>query len=1559
MKYANSSFVRFFVMVWSFVVATIPLSGVSATLALPDAPFESSSNILKPNFMYVLDNSYSMNYDSTNDALGTTLPSTISTTLPIIGGTNSRQCKVAMKDRSGNTVSALSRSGTVLTITLANGSYQAGNKVYLAVPYNSRFSGTYNIVSSNFVAATSDVLGCTSFAPASIGAVIKFNEHPAGCSNCGTESAVNFPACTVTTPQPANSGNTTADLNKGGGTDSSCYWKDLKDVAANTVCTSSTVITPGTPAVPGRVLTVDVENAGTSGSFSPAEVLDARIASKSDDNVCRFEPPQYSNQVNSLFYDPTVYYEPPPWPKNITNPSPSNLLPSMNRANTSNWTSVRMDGTKLTAAGDPYTAQNTTACNLTTSNRLSCNNTYRAPNGNFDFKQWREMVYCDTPDRPSINRDTGLDFSGSTSALKDKSWHESSHCKQNLLATNTVKTSPNYPYVYPSIVDGGIANPSKTKFYDSIILHQNGVTKLTTENPVADLYAFGEYYEYANPHYFKINPIEYCETAKLKSCTLSSTPTGVYTEPAYVRYCKTAAQATDTSQSPPAVSGVHVCQSAYTSTYNHARYGLFERIEVKPGNTFTKYPNRTDCAGSIGAGGCSYDEEMTNLANWYAYYRTRMQLMKSASGHAFNALGNSYRVGFMTINSPQETGNYLPINDFGTSADSPASVSPSQKTDWLTRLYGVFPKDGTPLRDALSVAGRVFAGKKPITALGFSGADPDPIQYACQQNFTLLTTDGYWNGTITGKQVDGVTAITNQDASPTARPKFEGPTASSNSLADVAKYYADTDIRDASFSNCAGAISGEDVCVNLQSTQTMKTYTLGLGVDGELIYKNSKYTDDTSGDYYNLANGLNGVNWPVPVADTASAVDDLWHAAVNSDATYFSAKSPKDLKESLEGVISTVDQKLKSASPPAVSSLEPAIGDYGFATSYVSQEWSGNLVARELSTTVGSFYDDSASVVWCADNKSVLDTTITACPGSVKLSDRVSANSDTRKILIKNTTGELVEFNYSSLDPATQQIYFNPAYLTGLSQWTSLSSQITSAGGDALVKYLRGQTAYEADGSSKPIGQQIYRQRPYVLGDITDSNPVFVGAPAFRYLDDNYASFASTNAGRAKTVYVGANDGMLHAFDAANGKERWAYIPSALLPKLHKLADFNYTSRHQNYVNGDPTVGDVCVSGCGSSSAVWKTILVGGLAQGGRGYYALDITDPDSPELLWEFNYDEDDNPDLGFTYGKPSITKKSDGTWVVLLTSGYNNGSAARLYVLNVTGTDDGEPVVISEIPTTAATDSGLAQISGLAIDNQLNNTSQYVYGGDLLGNLWKFDIDAGSVTLFATLKAGSTAQPITVAPVLVRLNSNDSLIIVGTGKLLEYTDISDSSQQTLYAIKDDGSEGTNENPRSNTTDFVQQTLSTNTSAKTRTVTNNAVDLSVKKGWFTDLDLGERQVVNATLLAGSLIVPTTVKSGSACSPEGYGWINKFNYKTGAAKDNTTTTSVGTYATDGITGIVSLVQHGSGSGDESSSVVNYATGSDPTIDPLGTEGDDLNSNGAFGGQRLIWRELSE
>ncbi|HQR60442.1 MAG TPA: PilC/PilY family type IV pilus protein, partial [Methylophilaceae bacterium] len=1107
--------------------------------------------------------------------------------------------------------------------------------------------------------------------------------------------------------------------------------------------------------------------------------------------------------------------------------------------------------------------------------------------------------------------------------------------------------------------------------------------------------------------------------AKINSCTSSPEYTAVIDGSDNTKILITSTTTAGASANGTITGGGYSNGAAIGSTVAAARgvTGVtavppytFTRTDIV--STTTSYPKaaaRADC-GLATDTTCTYAEEITNFGNWYAYYRTRMQAMKSAASLAFKPIDNRYRVGFVTISS--QSSNYLPIDIFDAGAGK-------QKDKWYTKLFGISPSSSTPLRSALATVGRIYAGKKPI-------GSSDPVQYSCQQNFALLTTDGYWNSDSASdvKDISGSGSVGNKDGGSTPRPMYEGPTASSNSLADVANYYYDTDLRDSGLSNCTGALgAGVDVCKNNvfvsgtdnNEQQHMTTFTLGLGVDGTLMYtsdyKNIKkdvpgatppvvYPAQTGAgkDYYQLINGYGTptMNWPVAVQDTETAVDDLWHAAVNGQGIYFSAKDPAQLTQGLVDALSQINAKIGAGAAAATSTLNPVAGNnFAYVASYTTVKWTGNLESRSIDVNTGAV---SATANWCAedvlppscsgtDKSVVLDSSgaspkyycVTATAGSCtapdvwgdgttvpttsckkeiaatctgKMSLKVSAGADTRSIKFNNG-GTLDDFLYGSL-PTAQQAYFDSTKQASLSQWSSLdATQKSHATGENLVNYLRGQTGYEDIRSANLPKNKIYRYREALLGDALESAPAFIAKPTFSYIDEGYSEFKTAQVDREGTVYLGTNDGMLHAFDAATGNERWAYVPTMSMSNMWKLADKNYATLHTNYVNGDSTIGDICVANCSLPSAEWKTILVGGLSGGGRGYHALDITNPNSPVLLWEFTVNNDS--DVGYSFGVPVITKKTDGTWVVLLTSGYNNVSPGTgkgyLFVL-----DANSGSVISKIGTgsgNTTTPSGLARVRAFLDEPEKNNTALYVYGGDLLGQLWRFDINAETAMLFAKLEAGGVAQPITTIPELGKINEK-RVVFVGTGKYLEQSDLTNTDVQTLYAIKDDNETTTFDNPRDSAL-MVEQEI-TNSGANMRRVTNpSVVNFVTGRGWFIDLpDPGpgsERQNIAARLVQGTLIVPTNVPVNSVCTPGGYGYLNFLDYRTGAAVEGTLVSSKQNAMIVGVNVVFIEDDHG-----RIRPVVTVVTSDNPTPELVPDVKFAGNAAG-FTGTRAIWREL--
>jgi type IV pilus assembly protein PilY1 len=754
-------------------------------------------------------------------------------------------------------------------------------------------------------------------------------------------------------------------------------------------------------------------------------------------------------------------------------------------------------------------------------------------------------------------------------------------------------------------------------------------------------------------------------------------------------------------------------------------------------------------------------------------------------------------------------------------------------------------------------------------------------------------------------------------------------------------YYYMTDLRTADLSNCIG-VDGGDVCANNVATggqdtaswQHMTLFTLGMGASGQMKYSPTYMSDNSSStirDYYDVYNGTAAsstvciwqgqseqCNWPHPGmtdgsgnlvlnTDTTAGnsgmiqnIDDMWHAAVNGRGTYFSASDPASLANGLSGALSGVSA-LTGASSSATTSTPnvTATDNFVFSTSYVTQEWTGQLIRQRINVTTGALpaYNpaDSTTYDWAA--QSVLD------------------NLSTRTIYYASG-GTLKPFQWANLSNSEKAYFTN---ISGLSQVCMGSSCLdaasqTNAAGEPLVNFLRGERTNEG-GSSDPT--KYYRLRTHLLGDLVDSEAIYVKGPVFSYADNGYASYKQANSSRQSMVYVGGNDGMLHAFNGSTGAEVWAFIPSKVLPNLYKLADKNYANLHEFYVDGTPVVGEICASDCGTANAEWKTILVGGLRGGGRAYYALDISDPSQPALLWEFT-----DTNLGYSFGNPVITKLVDGTWVALLTSGYNNVSpgdgVGRLYVVDAASGN-----LIQSISTGAgdtSTPSGLARIKAWVNNTSIDNTTLRVYGGDVLGNVWRIDINnnVGYSGYDAQLLANLTdtsltpqAQPVTASPELgyVKLgpSSGAAVVFVPTGRFLGPTDRSDVTRQTVYAIKDDLAPGTNPStaiyghPRESVCAtstsqncFVRQTLTVSTcptgmsssicttGETIRTGTNNSVDFSKQSGWFVDLpDTGERVNTDPGLVLGVLVFNSNTPSADACSLGGYSNQYYLDYRTG------------------------------------------------------------------------------
>ena len=569
-------------------------------------------------------------------------------------------------------------------------------------------------------------------------------------------------------------------------------------------------------------------------------------------------------------------------------------------------------------------------------------------------------------------------------------------------------------------------------------------------------------------------------------------------------------------------------------------------------------------------------------------------------------------------------------------------------------------------------------------------------------------------------------------------------------------------------------------------------------------------------------------------------------------------------------------------------------------SAFDSGDWSGELLSRAVSAEG----DVAAEPDWSASESLAL-----------QIAD------DSREILTwKPSSGTGIAFRWPSDPAAPSDAELDTAQSDALSRDPVLGE--SDALGATRLAHLRGEA------------RSGLRERERPLGDIVHSSPQLVGPPAYRYPDlwgdgapENdhpYSDFAKTHAARPRVVYVGANDGMLHAFDAGRlvdgewsagtGEELFAYVPGPLYGSLPELTRPGYT--HRYYVDATPQIGDALLDGA------WRTVLVGGLGRGGQGVYALDVSDPDAvgedsaaESVLWEFT--DADDADLGYTLDSPLIARTNDGRWSAILSSGYNSAAtdgsigdgSAHLFVLDLESGTPKAKIAIALEPD--GTPNALAAPTAADLDG--DGSVDIVYAGDLKGNLWKFDLSDSdpewwqpveAEPMFTAVDDAGRVQPITTAVAVGRHPSGEgTLVYAGTGKYLETSDQAvDDTRHRLYALWD-------EEPLEDADalrhafedgDLLAQSITgerefaydsdgngvEDSAASLRESTQHSIDWDTHRGWYVDLTaashFGEQIITAPQLREDRVIVSTHLPSGDPCEPEQEGWLMLLDAASGA-----------------------------------------------------------------------------
>jgi type IV pilus assembly protein PilY1 len=872
-------------------------------------------------------------------------------------------------------------------------------------------------------------------------------------------------------------------------------------------------------------------------------------------------------------------------------------------------------------------------------------------------------------------------------------------------------------------------------------------------------------------------------------------------------------------------------------------------------------------------------EARQNYVNWYSYYRTRNMAMKSSVLSAFSPSivpDGRFRLAWQGLLVTCSNG--FPANNACPRPNTMASFEGTHRDNFVSWVRSVPAANTTPLRAAYRRVGeylRTTGVNSPWAAT--PGTSVNPI-LSCRRSYHVMFTDGQWNdgdNAAFGNADNTATTFPDGTAYTQNRP-YRGPAAGGNlTLSDVAFTYWSTDLQGGTGwdNNVPQVIkrAGDETYNGTTITQYwnpknnpatwqhLVMYGVGFGeaaaltpaAVGEPANVVPTFTGTTTGgaSFAELVSGPR--EWP-SVANFDLRQWDLWHAAVNTRGDMFPATNQRALNSAFQRIVAEILAQ-NTATGGAASSLSVVRSDFTVVRAGFEAQPNFRGVISGFPISGGSISNIAS---WNAQT----------VMGTVAPNDRVVLTASNPSTGAPFRWGNLSTFQQNALDRSlggTQDGF-----------------------GQLRVDYLRGATNKENSAANASDPQALLRWRQGgLIGTIVNSEPRFVQAPRSGYTSSDYVSFRTANISRQPVVYVGANDGMLHGFSATNGAPLISYVPRGVYTRLSEYTDPVY--QHKYFVDGPVISADAKIDGD------WRTVLVGGLGAGGRGIYALDVTNPanfaeTNAASLVKFDYTKPGdaipstpvdlaqqfadeavsaaamaelNTDLGHIIGDPSkdpflgrnlqIARMANDRWAVIIGNGVNSvNERAALYVFYLDAAG-GFRKILAE--TTTGANNGLA--TPLPVDSNGDGKVDVVYAGDLRGRLWKFNVSAtndaawgvaGGVPLY------NAGRPITSAPAVAPHPRGGNFVTFGTGQLLTFPDKTSVATESIYGIWDRPGAPAATVPLS---DLVTRTI---TAAAANTVTGgglarvlsapvtSAIDYSTKRGWRLDLGVaGERVIFN------------------------------------------------------------------------------------------------------------------
>lgn len=786
----------------------------------------------------------------------------------------------------------------------------------------------------------------------------------------------------------------------------------------------------------------------------------------------------------------------------------------------------------------------------------------------------------------------------------------------------------------------------------------------------------------------------------------------------------------------------------------------------------------------------------------------------------------------------------------GTNKNVMRPLDATHRGNFLQYMENYDACTNTPTHDMVKAADEYM--RAPLHANGpwaFKPGTTASPYLGCRRNYHILLTDGGWNGserTTSPRNYDGATRPLPDGTSystTAAQTRIYRDAEDYTTIADWAmKSWADplqtsglegqvtptAEYRKApqteTFTNrVSGTTATLDKYWNPNNNPAtwphMVTYTIGFSSDalpdtnynsagtnrGAITSPTSMLPYGTDGNFADYANGT--YVWRAQGKDKGH---DMWHAALNGRGRFFAVEKPEDLAGAFRSIVQQINTDTEPGKSSAATSGSTATrNDVGlFTASYdPTLAWKGWITGQSITTSGGTV----AIAGWQGNNTA----------------DRIDAVAPNDRVILgwRDANGTFsatgVPFRWASngsrLSPA------HKALLNG-----------SDSKGEDRLAYLRGDRTKE--GAGTPVtysATRPFRQRRSAQGDIVNSQVWYVAGAVSNYALPGYAAFNRAQRDRIPMIYAGGNDGMLHGFSAVDGTEKIAYVPRGVVPSLTRLTDQNYDSNHRYFVDGSPMTGDVDIAGATASDGTytpgWRTMLVGTLGSGGKGYFVLNVTTPGSTSSSGTASNFAEANAadivvldrtlhasetlacvttapaagqtactsvpeaDIGHIFAPPvrdesnllqttQIARLNNNRWAVIMGNGYNSVNQRPVLLIQYL---DGDkelvrlPAVANTLVTgvdSNATDNGLA--APRLVDINTDGRPDVVYAGDNKGNLWKFIIASADPSAWGVAFGGSPLFTATGAPAgggtrnraqsisaPPTVRANDRLKVVGTG--------------------------------------------------------------------------------------------------------------------------------------------------------------------------------------------------